>query len=126
MTLLLSNNFLDFSYRRKIFYTHKKKLKKEINTIIAEVLDEVTDGIMNHTINLVLGADYGAQSYMLEHNIRNFFISKKIQDNVNRTYNVKQSSRYTIAKWYCGLAMMVRSKTLQVITHLMRILKRGK
>ncbi|WP_291060423.1 MULTISPECIES: antiviral reverse transcriptase Drt3a [unclassified Empedobacter] len=82
--------------RKKILYADKKRLKKERDTIITEVLDEVTDGINNHIINLVLGGNYGGQSYMFEHNIQNFFISKKIQDNINRTYNVKQSSRYAI------------------------------
>jgi len=82
--------------RKKILYANKKRLKKERDTLVSDVLDEVTDGINNHTINLVLGGDYGGQSYMFEHNIQNFFISKKIQDNINRTYNVKQSSRYAI------------------------------
>jgi hypothetical protein len=82
--------------RKKILYADKKRLKKERDTIVTEVLDEVTDGINNHIINLVLGGNYGGQSYMFEHNIQNFFISKKIQDNINRTYNVKQSSRYAI------------------------------
>ncbi|MDH0674395.1 RNA-directed DNA polymerase [Empedobacter sp. GD03861] len=82
--------------RKKILYADKKRLKKERDTIVTEVLDEVTDGINNHIINLVLGGNYGEQSYMFEHNIQNFFISKKIQDNINRTYNVKQSSRYAI------------------------------
>ena len=81
---------------KKLLYVEKKKLKKERDTIVTEVLDEVTDGINNHIINLVLGGNYGGQSYMFEHNIQNFFISKKIQDNINKTYNVKQSSRYAI------------------------------
>jgi hypothetical protein len=82
--------------KKKILYADKKRLKKERNMIVTEVLDEVTDGINNHNINLVLSGNYGAQSYKFEHNIQNFFISKKIQDNINKTYNVKQSSRYAI------------------------------
>lgn len=82
--------------RKKILYADKKRLKKERDTIVTEVLDGVTDGINNHIINLVLGGNYGGQSYKFEHNIQNFLISKKIQENINKTYNVKQSSRYAI------------------------------
>lgn len=82
--------------RKKILYANKKRLKKERDTLVSDVLDEVADGINTHTINLELGGYYGGQSYVFEKNIQNFFISKKIQDNINKTYNVKQSSRYAI------------------------------
>ena len=82
--------------RKKILYADKKRLKKERDTLVSDVLDEVADGINTHTINLELGGYYGGQSYVFEKNIQNFFISKKIQDNINKTYNVKQSSRYAI------------------------------
>lgn len=82
--------------RKKILYADKKRLKKERDKLVTDVLDEVADGINKHTINLVLGGYYGGQSYVFEKNIQNFFISKKIQDNINKTYNVKQSSRYAI------------------------------
>jgi hypothetical protein len=38
--------------RKKILYADKKRLKKERDTIVTEVLDGVTDGINNHIINL--------------------------------------------------------------------------
>lgn len=60
------------------------------------MLDEIADGINNHVINLDLGEVYGKQSYKFENNAQNFFISKKIQDNINKTYHVKQASRYAI------------------------------
>lgn len=82
--------------RKKILYADKKRLKKERDTLVSDVLDEVADGINTHTINLELGGYYGGQSYVFEKNVQNFFISKKIQDNINKTYNVKQSSRYAI------------------------------
>ncbi|MFK7004410.1 hypothetical protein BWK63_10320 [Flavobacterium covae] len=82
--------------RKKILYADKKKLKKERDTLVSDVLAKVADGINKHTINLELGGYYGAQSYIFERNIQNFFISKKIQDNINKTYNLKQSSRYAI------------------------------
>lgn len=82
--------------RKKILYANKKRLKKERDTLVSDVLDKIADGINTHTINLELGGHYGGQSYVFEKNVQNFFISKKIQDNINRTYNVKQSSRYAI------------------------------
>lgn len=82
--------------RKKILYADKKKLKKERDTLVSNVLDKIADGINNHTINLELGGHYGGQSYVFEKNVQNFFISKKIQDNINKTYHVKQSSRYSI------------------------------
>ncbi|PRX55269.1 antiviral reverse transcriptase Drt3a [Flagellimonas meridianipacifica] len=81
---------------RKLLYVEKKKLKKERDNLVSDVLDKIADGINTHTINLELGGYHGGQSYMFERNVQNFFISKKIQDNIKETYNVKQSSRYAI------------------------------
>ncbi len=81
---------------KKLLYTEKKKLKKERHALVSGVLDTVADEINSHTINLELGGNYGGQSYVFEKNVHNFFISKKVQDNINKTYNVKQSSRYAI------------------------------
>ena len=81
---------------RKLLYTEKKKIKKERDELVSGILDTVADEINSHIINLELGGNYGGQSYVFEKNIHNFFISKKIQDNINKTYNVKQSSRYAI------------------------------
>ncbi|MEH6658039.1 antiviral reverse transcriptase Drt3a [Leeuwenhoekiella marinoflava] len=81
---------------KKLLYTEKKKLKKERDVLVSGVLDTVANEINSHTINLELGGNYGGQSYVFEKNVHNFFISKKIQDNINKTYNVKQSSRYAI------------------------------
>ncbi|MGO1751076.1 antiviral reverse transcriptase Drt3a [Psychroflexus halocasei] len=81
---------------KKLLYAEKKKLKKERDTLVSDVLDKIADEINSHIINLKLGGNYGGQSYVFEKNIQNFFISKKIQDNINKTYNVKQSSRYAI------------------------------
>lgn len=81
---------------KKLLYAEKKKLKKERDVLVLNVLDTIADEINSHTINLKLGGNYGGQSYVFEKNVQNFFISKKIQDNINKTYNVKQSSRYAI------------------------------
>lgn len=82
--------------RKKLLYADKKRLKMERDTLVSNVLDKIADGINTHTINLELGGYYGGQSYVFEKNVRNFFISKKIQENINKTYYVKQSSRYAI------------------------------
>ncbi|MCT4328221.1 RNA-directed DNA polymerase [Elizabethkingia anophelis] len=82
--------------RKKTLYDDKKRIKKERDTLVSNVLDGIADGINNHTINLVIGRNHGGQSYKFENNAKNFFISKKIQSNINRTYQVKQSSRYAI------------------------------
>ncbi len=82
--------------RKKILYNDRKKIKKERDIILFDILDSIANNINNHTINLVLGENHGGQSYLFENNALNFFISKKIQENINKTYNVKQSSRYAI------------------------------
>ena len=66
--------------RKKILYADKKRLKKERDTLVSDVLDKIADGLNNHTINLELGGHYGGQSYVFEKNVQNFFLSKKIQD----------------------------------------------
>jgi hypothetical protein len=81
---------------KKLLYAEKKQLKKERDILVSNVLDKIADGINTHAINLELGGHYGGQSYVFEKNVQNFFISKKIQDNINKTYHVKQSSRYAI------------------------------
>lgn len=101
--------------RKKILYADKKRLKKERNSLVSDVLDGVADGINTHTINLELGGSYGGQSYVFEKNIQNFFISKKIQDNINKTYNVKQSSRYAILSELLNLLEDNFPKSLEII-----------
>lgn len=81
---------------RKILYAEKKRIRKERDSLVSGVLDNVANNIKSHSINLVLGGDYGGQSYEFERKVENFFISKKLQDNIYKTYDVKQSSRYAI------------------------------
>ncbi|MEZ4801719.1 MAG: antiviral reverse transcriptase Drt3a [Gelidibacter sp.] len=88
---------------KKLLYTEKKKLKKERDALVSGVLDTIADEINLHIINLELGGTYGGQSYVFENNVHNFFISKKIQDNINKTYDVKQSSRYAILSEFLNL-----------------------
>ena len=80
----------------KELYTRRKAIKKERNEIIDQKLEEISNQINQHCIKILNGKDYGGQSYKLEDNVCNFFISKKIQKNIRETYKVRQSSRYAI------------------------------
>ena len=82
--------------KRKELYTKRKAIKKERNEIIDQKLEEISNQINQHCIKILKGKDYGGQSYKLEDNVCNFFISKKIQKNIRETYKVRQSSRYAI------------------------------
>lgn len=82
--------------KRKELYTRRKAIKKERNEIIDQKLEEISNQINQHCIKILNGKDYGGQSYKLEDNVCNFFISKKIQKNIRETYKVRQSSRYAI------------------------------
>ena len=81
--------------KRKELYTQRKAIK-ERNEIIEQKLEEISNQINQHRIEILKGKDYGGQSYKLEDNVCNFFISKKIQENIRETYKVRQSSRYAI------------------------------
>lgn len=81
--------------KRKELYTQRKAIK-ERNEIIDQKLEEISNQINQHCIKILKGKDYGGQSYKLEDNVCNFFISKKIQKNIRETYKVRQSSRYAI------------------------------
>ena len=81
--------------KRKELYTQRKAIK-ERNEIIDQKLEEISNQINQHCIKILNGKDYGGQSYKLEDNVCNFFISKKIQKNIRETYKVRQSSRYAI------------------------------
>ena len=85
----------DFN-KKKELYTQRKAIKKERNEIIEQKLEEISNQINQHRIEILKRKDYGGQSYKLEDNVCNFFISKKIQKNIRETYKVRQSSRYAI------------------------------
>ena len=85
----------DFN-KKKELYTQRKAIKKERNEIIDQKLEEISNQINQHCIKILKGKDYGGQSYKFEDNVYNFFISKKIQENIRETYKVRQSSRYAI------------------------------
>ena len=82
--------------KKKNLYVQRKAIKKERNEIIEQKLEEISNQINQHCIKILNGKDYGGQSYKLEDNVCNFFISKKIQKNIRETYKVRQSSRYAI------------------------------
>lgn len=82
--------------KKKELYTQRKTIKIERENIIEQKLEEICNQINQHSINILEGEEYGGQSYKLENNVCNFFISKKIQENIRNTYKVRQSSRYAI------------------------------
>lgn len=93
------NNKLEFENdldAKKQLYQRKKEIKKEREGIISEILDNISDKINKHKVEIVEGNHSGRKIYKFEEKIENFLISKKVQENINQTYNVKQSTRYSI------------------------------
>jgi len=84
--------------QRKIaLFEKKKEQKQEREALIKQVLLKTAKNISKKkSINLLEGDIHGKQSYKLENSIENFFISKKIQQNLLRSYNIKQSNRYSV------------------------------
>lgn len=84
---------------RQHLYVERDEIKKQRNKAIDDVLDKVSKSITN-TKDIVLerGQVYGKQSYKLEDTIDNFFISKKLQNNISKLYTIKQNSRHNILK----------------------------
>lgn len=82
--------------KKKELYAQRKVIKIERDYIIEQKLEEISNQINRHSINILEGEEYGSQSYKLEDNVCNFFLSKKIQENIRNTYKVRQSSRYAI------------------------------
>lgn len=83
---------------RKVLYAERKTLKKERESLILEVLEETAKDLPKkvNEINLINGPMFGKPTYLLERNIQNFFMSKKVQWNILKTYKVKQANRYAI------------------------------
>ncbi|WP_281987008.1 antiviral reverse transcriptase Drt3a [Aquimarina aggregata] len=84
--------------QRKIaLFEKKKEQKQEREVLIKQVLLKTAKNISKKkSINLLEGDVHGKQSYKLENSIENFFISKKIQQNLLKSYNIKQSNRYSV------------------------------
>jgi hypothetical protein len=82
---------------RALFYQKRKVYKKERERKILEALKKASLKIAKNknVINLFEGKIHGKQSYYLENTIENFFISKKIQENIETIYSVKPSSRFS-------------------------------
>ena len=85
----------DFN-KKKNLYDQRRSIRKERDEIIKQELEEISNQINQHCIEILKGKDYGGQSYKFKDNVCNFFISKKIQENIRETYKVRQSSRYAI------------------------------
>lgn len=83
---------------KKALYAQRKEVKKVREKQILHVLEDTANKIVEKKlpIQLVLGESHGGQTYMFDETVENYFLGKKICDNINKTYNVKPSSRYSI------------------------------
>jgi hypothetical protein len=83
---------------KSILYQKRKVFKLERERKITNTLTSASLSIAKnkHPINLFEGEVHGKQSYYLENTIENFFISKKIQENIETIYSVKPYSRFSI------------------------------
>lgn len=88
---------------RKIILNRIRELKDSRKEKIKNVFELQEEKIKMHCINLELGGNFGGQCYKFEENLLNFFISKKIQYNINRNYKVKQTSRHNILSAFINL-----------------------
>lgn len=91
------------SDRKKILFNKKSEIKKGREKLLIDTLENIANNLHKHKIDLVAGEDYGGESYIFEEKVENFFISKKIQDNIKYTYDVKQSSRYSVLSEFINL-----------------------
>ncbi|WP_298485899.1 antiviral reverse transcriptase Drt3a [uncultured Maribacter sp.] len=84
--------------RKKVLFEERKRLKQEREVLIKNILNEASTNLPSKIQNLKvdLGPMIGKQTYVLEEKLENFFISKKTQWNIARTYKVKQANRYAI------------------------------
>ena len=60
------NNF----NKKKELYTQRKTIKIERENIIEQKLEEISNQINRHSINILEGEEYGGQSYKLEKHIQ--------------------------------------------------------
>ena len=96
--------------KKKILYAQRKAIKKERNEIIEQKLEEISNQINQHRIEILKGKYHGGESYKFEDNVCNFFISKKIQENIRETYKVRQSSRYAILSQLINYLLSIKTK----------------
>ncbi len=91
--------------KKKVLYQERKKLKKEREELIKKILESASLELPKkiNSLNLINGPIIGKQTYLLENKIENFFISKKVQWNITRTYKVKQANRYSIVNQIMNL-----------------------
>ncbi len=70
----------------------KRKKENELTSILEAISNDVTKGKLDFVIKK--GCDVrGKPTYFLDNKLSNFFISKQIQSNLKKLFNVKQSSR---------------------------------
>lgn len=76
----------------------KQELKDDREKCLSDIFESISNNInkADYIITLEEGAVHGKQSYYLEDNPENYFLSKRIQENIFDTYKTKQASRYEI------------------------------
>ncbi len=85
--------------RKMALYERREGLKSERISEIKRVLEVTAEGLNTRVSDISLediGLVNKKRTYRLESKIENFFLSKKVQLNIKRTYKVKPASRYTI------------------------------
>ncbi|ELY2017207.1 RNA-directed DNA polymerase [Flavobacterium psychrophilum] len=86
------------SNTKKALYKERKDLKKMRDKQISSILEKTAEKLSSRktVVEITEGENFGGQSYQFEENIENYFLSKKIQNNISEFYKVKQSNRHSI------------------------------
>ncbi|RDY61553.1 antiviral reverse transcriptase Drt3a [Flagellimonas nanhaiensis] len=86
------------SEHKKLLYQERKTLRSDRDALIKKILDESTRDLPVKINNIQMnhGPRLGKPTFILEKNLENYFMSKKVQWNLARTYKVKQANRYAI------------------------------
>lgn len=90
---------------KKILLNDRKELKKEREALLESIIANSATDLHKKINDLTLsnGPVVGKQTYVIENTLENFFMSKKVQSNINRTYKVKQGNRYSILSHLANL-----------------------
>lgn len=77
-----------------------KKSKKEKDDVLYKQMKEISREVNDASFNFPVTIDYrnGSPVYLLENNLATFYALKQLQNNVQKTFKVKQANRYHILK----------------------------
>lgn len=77
----------------------KEELKVQREEILEKILVEIAEKTDEDSYELKIKkgqVKWGKQLYEIEHNPENYFVTKQLQRNIYKTFNVKQASRKTV------------------------------